>query len=230
MSQHNLPSLPHIAKSICPTVEGTVRQLQRLDASTPPFSYDLSWRLALPLYSGAIKLNAALEACHRLKPPLGAKCNAEVVEIMWQDSQGTSYFCHPLKDRFFPIRHDLLIPVRPRFYFVKNGVVNVFWLQPWKKFSLSEEQLGILASVIKQSFFFDDFENANLYLLDTSADSENERRKPQVFSLDNLPILSDEALKSAFDRFAMAYDIFLVNRKPKSPRVRPDTPHPDLFD
>ena len=132
MSATRLPSLPHIAKSIRPSVEATVRQLHRLDAGTPPFSYDLAWRIAFQLYSGNISLVAALEACRRIKVPLGAKCNAEVVNILWRDAQRASYLCHPLKDRLFLIRRDLAIPVRPRFYFVKDGAVHVFWLQPWK--------------------------------------------------------------------------------------------------
>lgn len=230
MSYALLPSLPHVAKSICATVEGTVRQLHRLDAGMPPFSYDLSWRLAFPLYSGTFNLGAALEACRRVRVPLGAKCNAEVVEIMWQDSQRASHFCHPLKDRFFPIRRDLVIPVRPRFYFVKEGAVHLFWLQPWKAFDLTEEQLGILASVIRQTFAVDDFEGARLHLLDTSADGEEGKRRPQVFGFNDLPMLGDDALKAAFDRFSAAYDAFSAERKPKPAPPRPALPQQDLFD
>lgn len=232
MSYSRLPSLPHVAKSIRPTVEGTVKQLHRLDAGTPPFSYDLSWRLAFPLYSGAVSLEAALEACRRIRVPLGARCNAEVVEILWRDAQRASYFCHPLKDRLFPIRRDLVIPVRPRFYFVKDGAVHLFWLQPWKTFDLTEEQLGLLASVIRQAFAVDDFEGARLYLLDTSADEEDGQRSPQVFGFDELPMLGDDALKAAFDRFAAAYDAFSAERKPKPERKRPegDAGQPRLFE
>lgn len=232
MSYQKLPSLPHVAKSICPTLEDTVKRLHRLDAGTPPFSYGPSWRMAFPLYSGALNLEAAQEACRRIKPSLGAKCNVEVVEILWQDSQRSSYFCHPLKDRLFPIRRDLAIPVRPRFYFVKDGIVHLFWLQPWKAFDLTEEQLGVLASVIRQTFAVDDFEGAQLYLLDTSADEEHGQRSPQVFGFEDLPMLEDDALKAVFDRFAAAYDTFMAERKPKSERKRPedDVGQPRLFD
>lgn len=232
MSYSRLPSLPHVAKAIRHSVEDTVKQLHRLDAGNPPFSYDLSWRLAFRLYSGVVSLDSALEACRRIKAPLGARCNAEVVRMLWQDAQRTSYFCHPLKDRLFPIRRDLLIPVRPRFYFVKDGAVHLFWLQPWKTFDLTEEQLGLLASVIKQTFAIDDFEGARLYLLDTSADEESGQRSAQVFGFDELPMLGDEALKLAFDRFAAAYDIFSAERKPKPERRRPegDEVQPRLFE
>ena len=71
-------------------MEDTVRQLHKLDRGTLPFSYDLSWRMALPLYSGAVSLEVALEGCRRIKVPLGAKCNAEVVSILWQDAQRAS--------------------------------------------------------------------------------------------------------------------------------------------
>ena len=222
MSYARLQSLPHIAKSIQPSAEGILRRLHELDRRKPTWSYDLSWRLAVPLYSGRISQAAALKACRKIKDSVGAKSNAEVVSILWDDAQRASYLCHPLKDRLFPIRHDLVIPVRPRFYFVKDGSVHLFWLQPWKRFELTEEQLGILASVIKQTFVVDDFEDANLYLLDTSADEGDEKRSPEVFGFDDLPLLSDDALKAAFDRFAVAYDIFVAERQPKAERPRPE--------
>jgi hypothetical protein len=188
--------------------------------------------MAFPLYSGTVSLEAALKSCRRMRVPLGARCNGEVVKILWQDAQRNSYFCHPLKDRLFPIRRDLSIPVRPRFYFVKDGVVHIFWLQPWKDFNLTEEQLGVLASVIKQTFVVDDFDNAELYLLDTSADEENGQRSPRVFGFDDLPILTDDALKAAFDRFAAAYDAFVAERRPKpeQSRRKHDPGQPRLFD
>lgn len=227
-----LPSLPHIAKVIRPTAWATLRELHSLDKGSPPFSYDRAWQMAFPLYSGTVSLAAALEACRRMKVPLGARCNAEVVNILWRDAQRASYFCHPLKERLFPIRRDLAVPVRPRFYFVKDDVVHLFWLQPRKKFNLTEEQLGILASVLKQTFAVDDFENAHLYLLDTSADAEDGQRSPKVFGFEDLPLLTDEALKAAFDRFVAAYDAFIVERMPKPKRRRPEGDHrqPRLFD
>lgn len=140
-----LPHLPHIAKAICSTVPETVKALHRLDAGTPPFSYNPAVGMAHPLYSGQISLEAAVKSCQRIKHPQGAKSNEEVVRLIWQDAQGqkASFLCHPLKDRLFRIRHDLVIPVKPRFFFVKDGIVNIFWLQPWKTFELTEEQLGI---------------------------------------------------------------------------------------
>ena len=165
MSYTRLPRLQHVAKVLQPTVDETERELHRFDEGQPPFSYDLSWRLAHALYGGDVSLAAALSACNRIKNTLGARCNADVVQIIWNDAQGAEYFCHPLKGKLFAIRKDLAIPVKPRFYFVKNGIVYIFWLQPWKSFDLSTEQLGVLASVLKMTFVVDDFADAELYLL-----------------------------------------------------------------
>jgi len=110
--------------------------------------------------------------------------------------------------------------------------VNLFWLQPWKDFDLTEEQLGILASVIKQTYVVDDFADAKLYLLDTSTEEKGGQRTAQVYGFDDLPILGDQALKTAFDRFATAYDIFTKERKPKPDRKPPveDSRQSRLFD
>lgn len=210
-----LPHLPHIAKVIRPTVEETVKALHKLDQGNPPFSYRPVLNMAHPLYSGQITLKAVLSACAQIPHPQGAKSNAEVAKVLWEDAQRMHYMCHPLKDKFFHIRHDLTIPVRPKFYFVKDGVPHIFWLQPWKVFELTEEQHGIIASVIKDTFAVDDFEAAKLYMLDTSASDERSERQPEVYGFNDLPILSYDQLKAAFDRFAAAYDIFMATRKPK---------------
>jgi hypothetical protein len=142
MSYIRLPSIQHIAKVIRSTATETERELHKIDGRIPPVSYRSTWSIAYPLYSGSISLKAALDACGRLTPSLNAQCNAEVVKIIWDDSQGAEYFCRPLKDRLFPIRKDLAIPVRPKFYLVKNGVAHIYWLQPWKTFDLTVEQLS----------------------------------------------------------------------------------------
>jgi hypothetical protein len=213
-----LPHLPHIAKVIRPTLEETIKALHKLDEGIPPFSYRPVANMAPSLYSGKLSLKAALETCERIKHPQGAASNAEVAEVLWADAQKASYMCHPLKDRQFHIRHDLAIPVRPRFFFVKDGVVHIFWLQPWKLFELTEEQHGIIASVIKNTFVVDDFEAAQLYMLDTSAPDNKSARQPEVYGFDDLPLLSYSQLKSAFDRFSAAYDVFSTNRRPKADR------------
>lgn len=227
-----LPSIQHVAKAIRPTVEETERELHRLDGGMPPFSYNLSWRVAPALYSGELSLAAALAAAKRLQVPVGVRSNAEVIEIIWRDAQGAQDLCRPLSDRDFQIRKDLAIPVKPKFFFVRDGKVYIYWLQPWKRFELTQEQLGLLASVIKMTFIRDDFSEADLHLLDTSADSEYGMREPKVLHLNDLPLLSEEKLTAALGRFASAYDRFVANRKPQRDQTRGsrDLPQPDLFD
>lgn len=204
-----------------------------MDGRRPPFNYNLSWRVAFSLYRGELSLDAALEACRRLRVKAGIRSNSEVVKVIWEDAARANFLCRPLKERPFAIRHDMAIPVRPRFYIVRNGQPHIFWLQPWKKFELTTEQLGVLASVIKHTYVVDDFEKADLYLLDASADEKNGPRKPAVLSFSDLPLLSDEQLSASLGRFVKAYNAFLTNRKPQQqqPRGRkPDSGQTDLFD
>lgn len=217
--------LPHIAKALRPTVAETERALHRLDAGVPQVNYDLCWRLAHPLYSGVIPFSAALAAAGRITNPVNRRSNEEVIQVLWSDSQRISYHCHPLRPRPFGIRFDLDIIVKPRMYIVENGQAKIFWLQPWKFFELSEEQMGVLATVIRHAFAIDEFEHADLYLLDTSADKYSRARRPRVFGFADLPLLTDAQLKSAFDRFALAYDAYQQNRRP--PPKPPKHPHND---
>lgn len=230
MSKNKLPHLPHIAKAIRPTIQETAKALHELDKGMPPWNYGKAVNMTSLLYSGELSLTAALKACDTIKHPQGVISNAEVIKAVWADSQKASYLCYPLKERLFYIRPDLAIPVRPRFYFVKNDVVHIFWLQPWKIFEMTEEQLGIVASVIKDTFVVDEFSEARLHMLDTSAPEKDSAREPQVFGFDDLPMLSYDQLKSAFDRFAAAYDIFSASRQAKAERpARTDERQGNLF-
>lgn len=225
------PSLPHVAKAVRPTVDETLAEIRRIDTGKPPpFNYGAAWRLAYAIYSRAISKTAALKACESCGE-VGSVYNAEVVEALLENAPSKEHFCHPLKPRLFPIRQDLAIPVNPKFYFVENDEVFIFWLQPWRTFEFSTESLGVLASVIRLTYAVDDFENAKLHLVDTSAPGPKKPRETKVFGFDDLPLLTHAELTSALGRFAGAYDIHLTTRAPRAerPRKRPDDPQIKLL-
>ncbi len=89
----------------------------------------------------------------------------------------------------------------------------------------------MLASVLKMPFVIDDFENADLYLLDASADGDGGNRSPKVLGFADLPLLLEHELNDALSRFANAYDAFVANRKPKPERERqqPEDYQGDFF-
>lgn len=231
MSTFKLPSIQHVARAIRPSIAEIKRELHGIDRADPFMSYVLSRKLAHGLYSGDLSLSAALNACGRQKSRQGKISNAEVAKALWADAQHREVYCHPLRSRKYAIRHDLMITVNPGFYFVEDGLVKIFWLQPWKTFELNEEQLGVLATVIRDTFAVDDFEGAHLHMLDVSAQGAG-ARSVKIYDFPDLPTLSSMQMKRTFDRFASAYDEFIGERVPKARRPRPsaETEQLDIFD
>lgn len=202
-----VPSIQDVARLVCPTVPETVEKLKGYYAASGPFSYDHAKRVAKLLYSGEISLDAAMFGCLTTGNPLGRQSNAEVVKHIWRAAQGRELLCYALSRRQFKIHRDLSIGVHPPFYFVENLRPKLYWLQPRRRYALTAEQLGILASVIKMAFVVDDFEEAGaeLELFDVSIPQGGSERAPRILNFSDLPLLSESGLQDALERFAEAY-------------------------
>ena len=203
-----LPSLElqDIVRVIRPSVSETEQALRDHWSSVAPFNYELVRRLSIALSKGDVPLSQVEAACARLRNKAARKPNADVARLLWRHLYGRSLFVHHLDKRLFPLRRDLGIWVKPIFYYVENGRVVIFWLQPRKTYALTDEQLGVLSSVIRRTFIVDDFEAADIEILDLSAPAGANDRATRVFSLESFKSISDEDLLSAFSRFAAAYD------------------------
>lgn len=170
------------------------------------FNYVPVRKVARSLISGELTRGAATQACLSKGSPSGRKQNAEVADLVWEWSKKHSFSCYDIKARTYQIRSDLKIPVKLDFYYVHSGQVYLFWLQPRKTYSLNTQQFGILATVIRQLFAVDDFEGANLQILDLSAPDGSGERATELYGFEELPMLSDAELSGYLGEFAAAYD------------------------
>jgi hypothetical protein len=234
MSDLPIPGLQDVARLIRPTVSETELLLRDYYEIPSTFSYAASRLVSKPLYSGDLSLQQVLDYIEkRVYAPWRGQ-NAEVAELIWQAAQGRSFLCHPLKRQHFNIRRDLAIPVKPEFYFVENGQLRIFALQPRRKYILSEEQLGVFASVIRRVFDRIGFEMADLELLDLSCLPGSKNRQLTIYRFSDLPLLSDAELLPHFERFAQAYDNLVSSGYSKPVRKAKRKPGPDsqlgLFD
>lgn len=230
MSRNMLPSAQHSARALRGSVRETADAFHELDGADIRWSYNPSVKLARAVFSGELSLGAALQACRRLKT--GSKPNENVVRVIWEHGKDKNVFCHDLKSGPYPLGQDLFVPVRAKFFFVENNIPHIFWLQPWKEFLLNRFQLGFLATVLKDFYAIDEFENAELYLLDVSRPPGARERQPVVYKFGDLPLLDEDEFYLACRRLAEAHKIFIEERppKPKSERRTTDVRHPGLFD
>jgi hypothetical protein len=223
MQYLRLPAPQDIVRLLRSTVEETAGVLKGYYEQQPAWNYGPARAMARPVYSGELSLSAATERCRNGGNPLGRHSNAEVAEHIWTAAQGRSFQCHPLGPRPFGIRRDLSILIDPTFFFVENGQVKLFWLQPRRHFSPSLEGLGTLAAMIRMTFA-DDFDDFDLELLDLSVPDGESQRVSRIYCFSALPLLGEDAVATALQRFADAYDKVRemgVTRPARRPR-RPD--------
>lgn len=204
---------------------------QHYERPSPVWGYRPAKSAAKPVYSGEISLQAALEGVRKRGNPLGRTANTEVVELIWKTAQGRHFHCHDLKPRPFFIRKDLSILVDPLFFFVERGRVKIFWLQPRRGYAPSLEGMAALAIMVRMTFA-DEFDDADLELLDLRVPEDEEKRVARILNFADLPVCSEEVLRNALERFARAYDRICeagVTRPARKPRPD-DRPSGDLFD
>lgn len=227
-----LPPLHDLVRLIRGDVFETFVALKdHCERERPAFTYKTSKALSPFLLSRTIDLNMALKACERDWSKVGKKQNAEVVPHIWTAGAGRDLVAYPAQLKIFPIRSDILIRVAPTFYFVENGAVSLFFLQPRKEFALSEWQLRLMASIFKLSYMVDDFQDVGLEILDLSVSSKGGPRSPTRYTLESFPLLSREEIEVLLQRFADAYDLLRkqgVTRKVRQPKQQPD-PNGQLF-
>jgi hypothetical protein len=103
-------------------------------------------------------------------------------------------------------------------------MVKLFWLQPRKTFALDHRQRGLHASVIRMTYAKDDFEAADLELLDLSAPAHSNDRACRVYDFAGLPLLAEQEVAEIFANFGSAYDIVCGRgvERPQRPPKRKD--------
>jgi hypothetical protein len=225
-----IPPLHDIARIVQPTDIATYVALRDYyEQMSAVFNYRISKKLSRRVFSHEVPLQLALSACKRDWSKVGQTQNAEVVKLIWQAGEGRNVKAYDAPSKGFPIRNDILIRVRPSFYFVERDKVSLFVLQPRRTFALTELQLGLLASIMRLSYMTDDFENVGLEILDLSSPEQKGLRLPQTYTLSNLPLLPDSEVEILLQRFATARDLLIAEgvqkrtRKPKS-HINPTLP------
>lgn len=235
---NRVPSAQDSARLIKPTYLETLQALE--DHYRRPligWSYNPVRSASRPIFSGdltAASIEAKFAAPSKHEDPrspkaIGRKANREVALLLREHAEGRVFQCYDLKPRkvFLSAEHSLT--VSPGFYFVEGGKVKIFWLQPRRTYALTIAQMGVLNGLLTLSHFRDDFEDAELELLDLSA--VDGVRIAHVFGRADLPVLGDEQLKVGLEHLLRAY-LALKDRdlKPERPAKEAPPVHAGLFD
>ena len=216
-TENRIPGAPDFARLISDDPEAILAGLKE-HYSRPRIGWSYQWvqRNSRKIYSGELT-EASINEYQASGKRKGAKSNVEVALLLRQSAIGRSFQCFPIKPRRVKISREHSLTVSPPFYFVENGVVKIFWLQPRRTFALDDQQAGVLAALLRLSHFRDDFEDARLELYDASA-PDGKNREPRVLGLSDLPVVSDRELTRAMEAFVWAYEqVRYTNFRASSP-------------
>lgn len=169
-----------------------------------------------------LPLEVAVQGCFHKGSPIGFEHNAEAFRTVWPWIERHNARTHLLSEKFYPISADLCVPVKLDFFFVHQGVPNVVWLQPRKRFIPSSSGLQIVGHVIS-SVAADEFRDFEISLVSAGASPETSSRRLEVLTRSDFVPISTQELKDFFGFFADAFRLVQAEyAAEKARRTRPD--------
>jgi hypothetical protein len=231
-SSLRIPPIQDIARLLRPSHADTVVALRDYYDGSGIFNYKIAQKIARHILSHAIPLKDGLKACEAHWHAGARVQNGQVICALWEAGNNRIISPYEVAPKIIGIRRDLQIRVAPTFGFVERGSASLFWLQPRRRFALSLNQLGFLASVIRRTYLVDDFAEVGLEVFDLSVPEGQADRVPTRYSLADLPALPNAEVQDCLIRFVLAYEALVqsgVTRKVRKPAKRDPRP-PDLLD
>lgn len=176
----------------------------------------------------------SLPGCLAEPTAIGRTANSDLVRAAAPLAFGRNTQVFDLSPRKFAFGKDRFAGYRIPFFFVENGVVYVYHLQPRKNAGPDFDELGMVATIVKTYLLDVEFYglNCDVEFVDAGTFPGEKVRFPRKYSLSDLRLWSDRRLSDRLTMISEALDIVsgsdkIVERRRVSPRPDPDMP---LFD
>lgn len=197
------------------------------------FNYRRGTRITRAAYKGMHSLPLLVAGCQGESTAVGRSANADMVRHAAPIAFGRTTQVFDLTPRRFPFGRDRFAAYRIPFFFVENGIIKTYFVQPTKGIVFDKKMLGMIATIIKRYLLDAEFfgQRCDIELVDIGA-PDGKVRMPRRYSLADLPLWSDRQLENRLTMLVEALDIVAsgerVVRRPRAqPRPEPDMP---LFD
>jgi len=116
------------------------------------FNYRLATRATRAAYKGIHRLHLLTAGCASERSPVGRASNIADVNLAAPFAFGRNTQVFDLSRRLFAFGRDHSAAYRIPFFFVENGIVTAYYLQPRKSAGLDFDELGMVASIIKNIY------------------------------------------------------------------------------
>jgi hypothetical protein len=228
------PAVPELARAKGETVaEMCEYWIDYYNTEGAPFNYRRSTRAVAAAYKGLHRLQPLVMACRAERTHVGRVSNTAVVSLAAPLAFGRTTQVFNLPARRFPFGRDRKAAYRIPFFFVEDGVIKLYFLQPRKGAALEFEDFCMVASIVRVYLLEAEFfgQRYDVEFVDTAA-LENGMREIRKYSLQELPSWSEKKLSDRLTLISESLDLATTSGRIEKRRriVRRPDPEMPLFD
>jgi hypothetical protein len=229
------PPVPDLARVEGDTVDQVVEWLTEFfEAEGCPWNYRSGTKAIKAGYKGLHRLDLLLAGCQKEKTKQGKISNSEIVRLGAPLSFGRATQVFDLPPRKFAFGRDRKAAYRIPFFFVEDGVIKLYYVQPRKKHGPNLDQMCMIATIHKRYLLDTEFfgQRTDVEYVNLSVLEEKGPRVCRKYTLGRLDLWSDARLADRLTLISEALDKIEKNELVTSRRriVRPPEPEMPLFD
>jgi hypothetical protein len=235
MLKYPVPPVPELARAAGGTVEEMFGWwLTYYDRDPAPFNYVRGTKIIRASYGGLHNLPLLLAGCAAEKIEQSRKSNSEIVALAAPLAFDRQTQVFDLPRRRFPFGRNLQAAYRIPFFFVENGAVKLYHLQPRKSASVSFEQMSMVATIYKRFILDTEFygQSVDVEIVDLAGDPDTKARAVHRYALNDLELWSEQQLQDRLTLIAESLDRVWNSGliKPRDRKGRRPDPDMPLFD